>query len=367
MLILCTASSIGGTERSALEHAKALSSAGCQVFTRMAVSERSEGTIKWFADNGVEAIADPRLLDVHVSRSISNILPLTNLVQEIRPQVVVIHYGVNHISFKDIVAIRLARPKRVFAILHHPTPLEEMPLRTHKMTRYASKICDGIVCPTNVIRQQMLSIGISDEKLFFVPYAIPTPATFPTQGVSRALWGIKPDDFVVSCLSRIEAEKGIGELIDACAMALKEIPNLKLLIGGTGSDLELFQKVAESKLGDRAILPGRIGDPSDLFAATDIFCLPSYLEGFGLVYLEAAHFGLTCIGTNIGGIPEAIIDSKTGLLVPVKDIVALSRAIIEMYRNPLLSKTYGRAAKERVLSNFSVPHARDLLLKVLFK
>ncbi len=367
VLLLCTASSIGGTERVVMDHALALMNAGHEVHTRIAVSDSSIGTLKWFAENGVDAKADPRLLDVHIPRSRADMPQLTALVREIAPEVVVIHFGVNHISLKDILAIRLARPKRLFAHLHHPSPLDGMPQKTHIMTRYASRFCDGVIHATEIIKRQMISIGVSEKKMRFVPYAIPVPASMPDPTIARRTWGFGDDDFVISCLSRIEVEKGIGELIDACALAQSEIPNIRLLIGGSGAALDEMRAKAKDAMGDRALVPGRIQSTSDLFAASNVFSLPSYLEGFGLVYLEAAHFGIPSIGTDVGGIPEAIVDGKTGLLVPVKDIDALSRAIIQLYRDPVTTKAFGRAAKERVCEDFSPEAAQVSLQKVLFE
>ncbi|MCL6498623.1 MAG: glycosyltransferase, partial [Firmicutes bacterium] len=76
-----------------------------------------------------------------------------------------------------------------------------------------------------------------------------------------------------------------------------------------------------------AFLVGRVADTADVYAAADVFALSSYLEGFGLVYIEAALHGVPSIGAAVGAVPETIRDGETGLLVPPGDRAALAGAI----------------------------------------
>jgi phosphatidylinositol alpha-1,6-mannosyltransferase len=88
-----------------------------------------------------------------------------------------------------------------------------------------------------------------------------------------------------------------------------------------------------------------------VFAAADFFCLPAVwgrngeFEGFGLVYVEAGLRGLPAIGTQLGGIPDAVVDGETGLLVPTDDPQALATAIARFVEQPDLRRRMGAAAR----------------------
>ena len=220
------------------------------------------------------------------------------------------------------------------------------------MTRLASKLCTRVVCPTDILHQQMLEIGVTPHKITQFPYAIPPPARYPDRLESRRKFGIPEDAFVVSSLARVEMEKGFGELLHAAAKLPDPDCKLRVLIAGSGPALAELKEMGQKLLGSRAIFTGRVDDPAEVYAASDIFALPSYLEGFGLVYIEAAFHGVPSIGTDVGGIPEAILNGKTGILVPVKDIDATSDAIESFRSNPELLKQMGTAAKLRAATDF---------------
>jgi glycosyltransferase involved in cell wall biosynthesis len=81
--------------------------------------------------------------------------------------------------------------------------------------------------------------------------------------------------------------------------------------------------------------------------------LPSELEGFGLVYVEAAMYGVPSVGFRVGGVPDAIIDNETGILVEPGDEVGLSRAIQLLKADDELRTRLGRAAQDRAMSDLS--------------
>ena len=346
--------------------ARGLRSLGAEVRTIIAVSERSFDTLAWFESEGVVAEAHPAVLDVHVARSRMDMIPLRDLVRQWKPDCVSLHYGVNHISLKDVLAIRWGKCKRLFVSVHHPTPLNEMPAKTHKMTKLASRFCKSIICMTSVLNEQMLQIGISPGKIKRIQYAIPPPNKYPDRVASRQKFGIPEDAFVVSSLARLEVEKGFGQLLEAAASLPDPDKKLRVLIAGSGPALEHFREMGARLMGDRALVVGRVTDPADVYAASDVFALPSYLEGFGLVYIEAGYHGVPSIGTDVGGIPEAILKNETGLLVPVKDVPATANAIAELWADPELRERLGNAARERAIADFTEDKFAENSSRILF-
>jgi glycosyltransferase involved in cell wall biosynthesis len=144
---------------------------------------------------------------------------------------------------------------------------------------------------------------------------------------------------------------------DVAIAAMRALPQdvaarAVLLVVGDGPERVTWEAQAEG-------LPVRfIGQRDDvhhlLRNVIDMVILPSDSEAFGIVLLEAAAAGLPRIGSNIGGIPEAIRDGVDGMIVPVRDAAALAAAIATLVRDPALARRYGEAARLRLGEAFSV-------------
>lgn len=143
----------------------------------------------------------------------------------------------------------------------------------------------------------------------------------------RAELGIAPDDVVIGLVARLVAEKGIPELVDAVQ---RLGPPARLLLVGP-HDPEKADALPESLLdGARAaggILTGHREDVDRLYAAMDVFCLPSHREGFPRAAMEAAASGLPVVATDIRGCRQVVDPGVTGALVPVRDASALAAAL----------------------------------------
>ncbi|MDY6902262.1 MAG: glycosyltransferase family 4 protein, partial [Cyanobacteriota bacterium] len=90
----------------------------------------------------------------------------------------------------------------------------------------------------------------------------------------------------------------------------------------------------------------------NLYASADIFVLPSFKETFGIVFLEAMHYGLPIITTNVSAMPELIEEGKNGLLVPPADSQALAKAISKLIENPDLIKQMGESGRNKVANSY---------------
>jgi glycosyltransferase involved in cell wall biosynthesis len=93
-------------------------------------------------------------------------------------------------------------------------------------------------------------------------------------------------------------------------------------------------------------------------AASDMLCLPSYREGFGLVLIEAAATGIPTIGSRIYGISDAVVEAETGLLFKPGDVDELAEKIAVLIEEPLQRRVLGERGKERAKRDFS----RELVL-----
>ncbi|MGH3794573.1 MAG: glycosyltransferase [Pseudonocardiaceae bacterium] len=172
----------------------------------------------------------------------------------------------------------------------------------------------------------------------------------------RAALGIEPDEPVVGILAALRPEKDHATLLRAARLVIDELPRTRFLVVGDGpqrSDLE--QLAAELGIAERVIFTGSRADAGDLLQAMDVFTLSSYtIECAPMALLEAMTAGRPAVCTAVGGIPDMIVDGVTGTLVAPRDPEALARAWLPLLRDRELAMTWGRAARERLETEFSL-------------
>lgn len=130
-------------------------------------------------------------------------------------------------------------------------------------------------------------------------------------------------------IGRMDARKGLRELVEAAASLRPARPNLHVYMVGEGPDRTLIESAIQSSKADRYIhvLPGcSFDDVAIWMAASDVVTLPSYMEGCPNVILEALACGRPIVATNVGGIPE-IMSDECGRIVPPRNPAALAQAL----------------------------------------
>ncbi|MEZ4381271.1 MAG: glycosyltransferase family 4 protein [Nannocystaceae bacterium] len=166
---------------------------------------------------------------------------------------------------------------------------------------------------------------------------------------------------ILLTVGRLVARKGIDDVLRALPRLLERHPDLVYVIVGDGPDRgRLEGVVAEHGLRGAVRFLGRLDDDAvvEAFRACDVFVTASRrqgadVEGFGIVFLEANACERPVVGTRSGGIPDAIIDGETGLLVPEGDPAALADALVRLFDDPALRRALGRAGRARVLREAS--------------
>ncbi len=184
--------------------------------------------------------------------------------------------------------------------------------------------------------------GIAPEKIHVIHPMLPKFKREATQEDVRKKLGIAPTDFVVLSVSRLVERKGVEYLIEAVSQIPD--PTVKLvIIGGGPEKAKYVELVSRLNLKNRVLFAGRVPSLPPYYAAGNISALVSYIieekgdfEGLGFVLLEAQSFGLPVIATRSGGIPEALEEGKTGLIVPERDVKAIAAAILKLRNDPAL-------------------------------
>lgn len=186
----------------------------------------------------------------------------------------------------------------------------------------------------------------------------------------RQRYGLKPAQPLIFCLTRLshlDRYKRVQALIEAMPPLLERFPDLRLLVGGTGSDLPRLRKlVRELDLAKAVLLPGRIADEelADHYRLATVFALPSEKEGFGIVFLEAAGSGCPVLAGDRDGSVDPLADGRFGCLVdPRLPLAPPLQALLEGDGEPLWHRPAELAAAvaERYGQQAFNHHLRELL------
>lgn len=336
-------------ERLALGITRQLRSRGWDAELIFGKGPEEERLLNWAAAQGVPATANGAVLSVmEPARSWRSVPALARLIRSKRVRVVNFHYGGSHISIKDVLAARLAGARPV-ANLHLPVEWEHSGRRKRLLTRASSYLCSAVVVHSRAVEDVARSAGIPREKVHVVPPGIVPPRQVPKADARRNL-GIPADAVVVGCMARMARHKGITDLI--LAFARSSAPNAMLVLAGDGPERPAIEQLADELAPGRVRFLGWLERVDDFYAALDVFALPSHLEGFGLVFVEAALHGVPGVGNRIGGVVDAVADGKSGILVPDGDVDALAAALDRLLASECERRALGDEAMRRANALF---------------
>jgi glycosyltransferase involved in cell wall biosynthesis len=156
-------------------------------------------------------------------------------------------------------------------------------------------------------------------------------------------------------LGRADPIKGIGDLLAAVAALVPAFPDLQLVIGGPDDAMELRRDAAALGIADRVVLPGWLDATAKRaeLARAAVFCLPSHAEGLPLAMLEAMAAAKAVVVTGVGAMPEVVDDGVNGLVVPPRDVGALTAALARVLADDALRAMLGRNARATVAAHYS--------------
>ena len=170
----------------------------------------------------------------------------------------------------------------------------------------------------------------------------------------------------IGALSNFGGKKGTDILIRAFAELRARGYDVRLVLGGNGFEFKKCQALAdELGISNKVDWLGWQWDTRAFFQQIDLFCLPSRKEPFGIVVTEAMQAGLPVVATDTSGPRDVVLPGKTGWIVPVGDVAALTAALVEAVENPAQTAAYGAAGLDRYGSTYSLEAAGRLLAEVL--
>lgn len=226
-----------------------------------------------------------------------------------------------------------------------------------RLVRASNEQADVITAPSDASRQAYIEAYRPDPaKVATVRGAVDLSrfeGPFDTESVRRSL-GIDAGARVAAVVGRLHAGKGLDTALLAVPLILEQEPEARLVIVGGGElASELDAERARLGIAESVIMAGTRDDVPAVLAASDVLVVPSESETAGLTALEAGAARLAVVATRVGGLPEAVDDGVTGLLVPPRDERALARAVLDVLSDPARASAMGDAGRERVEREFS--------------
>jgi glycosyltransferase involved in cell wall biosynthesis/O-antigen/teichoic acid export membrane protein len=227
---------------------------------------------------------------------------------------------------------------------------------------------DRFVAVSRETEHELRAMGVPDRKIAFVPYGVDTrrfrPATYEERRALRERLHLEGRR-VVLVVARLVPEKRFDCLLAAWPLVVARVPEALLVLVGDGPERQRLECLAQQLDGVR--FTGQLHDPLPYLQAADCLTLPSSTEGQPISLLEAMATGLVCVGTNIGGITDALENGRLGVLVQPGDPNGLALALIDVLElSQAARECAGARAREKIVARHSI-EANAAALRQLYE
>ena len=365
ILYIITKGSWGGAQRYVYELALEAKARGNTV----CVASGSQGElIQKLNDADIPVVRIPGLArDIRLGADMRALLGLMSLMRSVHPDVV--HTNSSKAGFIAALAARLSGVRRIIFTAHGWAWNELRPewqklfFKTlHFLTVFFSHTTIAV---SEAVRKDAAWMPLVQKKFVVVRHGV-APLTNMSRSEARlrleeaAGMSLPSSALWIGSLAELHPTKGLDVLIRAFAMLATEQPQTILVCVGGGEDAGRLKALSHMlHIEDRVFFTGHVQEAARLLGAFDVFVLPSHSEALGYVLLEAGQASLPVVATNVGGIPEIIVDQETGLLVPSADPEALAKALGEVVESAPERSRLGNALHTRVQEMFRLERMMD--------
>jgi glycosyltransferase involved in cell wall biosynthesis len=253
--------------------------------------------------------------------------------------------------YSNLTLIPTARWSRVPIVIGSQRQLGDRLTRFQSAAQAAMfHMCDRVVCNSNAAAERLVRHGLSKDRVVVIPNGLPDVAFRPvTAALSR-----QPGRVRIAYVARMnDVVKNHRGFLRVAARLAARFPSVEILLVGDGPLRPNLEEMAkELGLVGRAHFLGDRNDMSAILASVDISVLFSFSESMPNVILEAMAACVPVVASRVGGIPEVIRDSETGILVKPGDEEELVEALGKLVKEPRLRAEYGQHGKRLVERDF---------------
>jgi glycosyltransferase involved in cell wall biosynthesis len=270
-------------------------------------------------------------------------------------------------SHEFTMAVYGATAAKLLGIPHvltmHGSSTVTKTLRRRIALRWAINRSAGSIAVSDATQLQFATaLGLGMGSFTVIPNGVPLIAG-NAENV-RKEFGCTNGDIVILAVGNVDVRKNHRMLLEALVRLQLEglaVPWRVIIAGGRGGDQHshLLNYARSQGLEDRVHIVTERNDIADLQALADIFVMPSLWEGLPMAMLEAMVAGKAIVASATGGIPEAIVDGREGILFSTGDLDALARGLRTFMTDAARRRTFGAAAFERAKREFTVQVMAD--------
>jgi len=267
------------------------------------------------------------------------------LLIKLKPDIVHIHFTPSHKESLFYFGV-----KNIIASTWGSDVVDQIkfPGKIHRYRRFFFKQAKVITATTNFLAKA--TSKYTEKEIHIIPFGVNCEDFSPEKKT------VRNDGLInIGFVKHLLPTYGPEYLILAMNLVVKKRPNVRLLMAGKGDMLEELNNLVKSlELDNNVKFVGKIphNEVPVFLANIDIFVMPSNYDSFGVAAIEAQAMEIPVVATNVGGIPEAIVDGETGILVEPRSPRKLADAIISLIDNPELRAEMGKNGRKYVMKYF---------------
>lgn len=239
-------------------------------------------------------------------------------------------------------------------------------LQKNSFSRWKYRQVARFIAASEAIAEVLVADGVPRARITVVHDGIDVDRVthVPAADLHQEFWFPRGAPVLVN-VGALVPHKGQKFLVEAMARVRRAVPDAQLVIFGEGElRAALEAQIRDLGLDKHIVLAGFRDDVLALTRSADLFVMSSVTEGLGSTLLDAMAMGLAVVGTSAGGIPEAVTDGVTGVLVPPGHSDALADAIVRLLGDDAARRRMGEAGRARVEAHFGVDRLVDGTLDV---
>ncbi len=314
------------------------------------------GLISYFSQHGIEVLTDP--LDKKISLS-----TIKNIRSLIKSRSIDILHLFNNIACSNGATAAIGTRVKVIAYRGQTGNISRWDPSSY-LTMLHPRL-NKIICVADAVRDDLKQHIWGDKNKLVTVYKGHDQSWYQHPPADLKKLNLSQDSFKLSLVANLRPRKGLHVLMDAMKLLPQDINIDVLLVGADPQSEKIQQMISRSGKYDRIHALGYREDAPEVAAASDLTILPTTKrEGLCRAVLEANSYGVPSIVSDTGGNTELVVDGKTGIVVPPNDAKALAEAILKLYNNRSLCAQFGIAAKQRVISEFSVEQGVNATLNI---
>lgn len=298
--------------------------------------------------------------------TLSEASKLAEVIEEYGIDVIHAHYAIPHAT-AAILARDMARctvrPAVVTTLHGTDVTLVGLDRAYLRATQYSIEHSDVVTAVSHYLAGYTHSeMGVKRE-ITVIPNSVDSER-FNQQGSDELrLRYAHPEEKLLLHVSNFRAVKRVEDVIKVFAKVSEQIGARLLMIGDGPDRLRAFELAQQLGVSGRVSFLGSFPNIEHLMSISDLFLLPSSEESFGLAALEAMSSGVPVIATRTGGIPEVVVDGKTGYLCALGDTEGMATAALTLLRDKQRYLRFSQAARERAVTVYSEARVLPLYLQ----